>query len=253
VTLPWPLRLMQYYGWRLAAPLLRVLRKMRAAVLESLEDVPGYLLLGEILRRLDRERWGRRFREDAGLVLLAAILSGSSHELRAFGVPMSHRVRSGAGGLAQSIMAGWFRIIDSFRRAVVRLFRRAERVGSNVVEAVRRFFRPTTLKVRANRIAEIETHGAIEGGREIARKELEYNGFRLAKVWTTRDDNRVRPTHERADGQTVPMFGQFIVGGSPCEYPGDPRLPIEERAGCRCVITVKVLARPVMIPLVGVV
>ena len=56
------------------------------------------------------------------------------------------------------------------------------------------------------------------------------------KRWVTRRDDRVRPTHAAADGQTVPVGEPFIVGGWALMFPGDPVAPLVETAGCRCVL-----------------
>ena len=56
------------------------------------------------------------------------------------------------------------------------------------------------------------------------------------KRWVTRRDDRVRPTHAAADGQTVPVGEPFIVGGWALMCPGDPAAPLVETAGCRCVL-----------------
>jgi hypothetical protein len=58
-----------------------------------------------------------------------------------------------------------------------------------------------------------------------------------AKRWVSMRDNRVRPDHVTADGQTVPIGQDFNIGGWPAAYPGDPRLPIGERINCRCGIS----------------
>jgi hypothetical protein len=59
------------------------------------------------------------------------------------------------------------------------------------------------------------------------------------KVWVSRHDNKVRPTHLAADGQTVPVDAQFDVGVSTMRWPGDREAPIEETANCRCVMVGK--------------
>lgn len=59
----------------------------------------------------------------------------------------------------------------------------------------------------------------------------------IMKRWVTADDDRVRPTHQDADGQTVPMSHRFNVGGSMLDYPGDPSGPDGEVCNCRCVVT----------------
>lgn len=58
--------------------------------------------------------------------------------------------------------------------------------------------------------------------------------------WVSRRDERVRPTHVRADGQVRRMGVQFTVGEFELRYPADPaRLPGSwpEVAGCRCKLS----------------
>lgn len=55
--------------------------------------------------------------------------------------------------------------------------------------------------------------------------------------WLSRRDERVRPTHVRADGQVRQLGENFRVGVHELEYPGDPSgLPgtASEVMGCRC-------------------
>lgn len=62
--------------------------------------------------------------------------------------------------------------------------------------------------------------------------------------WLSRRDERVRPTHVKADGQTRPVSERFKVGAWDLWHPGDPSdLPEswEEIAGCRCTL---LFARP---------
>lgn len=80
-----------------------------------------------------------------------------------------------------------------------------------------------------------------------------------AKAWITADDERVRPSHADADGQTIPANLRFKLrkqvyirgGGRGSRVPGhtalnahafdlarEPRdadLPAEQREGCRCI------------------
>lgn len=56
------------------------------------------------------------------------------------------------------------------------------------------------------------------------------------KTWLTAGDERVRPTHIAASGQTVPLNQSFIVGVGTLQYPGDPAGPPEEVWNCRCTV-----------------
>jgi len=66
-------------------------------------------------------------------------------------------------------------------------------------------------------------------------REFARDGF-THKRWVAHHDHRTRTTHRIANGQTVPLDSEFIVGGFPLMYPGDPTAPMEETASCRCVM-----------------
>lgn len=56
------------------------------------------------------------------------------------------------------------------------------------------------------------------------------------KVWIATEDERTRPDHADADGQTVPINEPFDVGGYEMMFPGDENAPAEEVVNCRCTI-----------------
>lgn len=59
-----------------------------------------------------------------------------------------------------------------------------------------------------------------------------------SKRWISQRDDRVRHTHMVLDGKTVPVPAVFTSpSGAKLRYPGDPRAPMSERAGCRCFLT----------------
>lgn len=56
------------------------------------------------------------------------------------------------------------------------------------------------------------------------------------KTWVATLDDRTRPSHEVAHGQTVPLNGMFTVGAEEALYPGDPNLSDDEAINCRCTV-----------------
>jgi hypothetical protein len=70
-------------------------------------------------------------------------------------------------------------------------------------------------------------------GRQMQR-QLEKAGY-LKKMWVTRHDERVRPTHVAADHQIVDVHSRFHVGADALRYPGDPMGTPGETINCRCV------------------
>lgn len=92
---------------------------------------------------------------------------------------------------------------------------------------------------RARLVAVTETTRAYGAGTVAAGLEQSrVTGRRLLKRWDSEHDQRVRPTHTAADGQTVELYAPFMVGGFPLLFPGDPMGPPEEVVGCRCDVVI---------------
>lgn len=56
------------------------------------------------------------------------------------------------------------------------------------------------------------------------------------KKWVAHHDDRTRPAHREADGQTVPASDTFTVGGFRMRYPKDPSAPLHLTINCRCIM-----------------
>ena len=87
---------------------------------------------------------------------------------------------------------------------------------------------------RADMLARSDLNGIANAGSLLAAQTT---GAAAYKVWTSAGDDRVRPDHEDADGQTVAIGDTFDVGGEAAMYPGDPSLSWDESANCRCTVT----------------
>jgi len=94
-------------------------------------------------------------------------------------------------------------------------------------------------KPRADLISETESHDASNKSDIIAIGAIgTAYGLLLKKKWHAVLDNRTREAHAKANGQTVKIGEQFLVGGEALDFPGDY---INGSAGniinCRCVMT----------------
>jgi hypothetical protein len=69
-----------------------------------------------------------------------------------------------------------------------------------------------------------------------AEAYTEATGNRRWQQWWTVEDNRVRSTHRHAHGQSRPVGQNFLVGGFPMRYPGDPLAPPDLTTNCRCSV-----------------
>lgn len=88
---------------------------------------------------------------------------------------------------------------------------------------------------QADLIARFEVvGGANEAAVAQAGEAQDLLGVPLTKAWLSAQDERVRPTHEEADGQEVGLDDAFEVGADLLMYPGDPDGSAEEILGCRC-------------------
>jgi SPP1 gp7 family putative phage head morphogenesis protein len=84
---------------------------------------------------------------------------------------------------------------------------------------------------RAATIAQTETAAAYGAGRQEAMQEA---GITL-KQWLTSGNANVRPAHQAANGQIVPVDDPFIVDGEELMNPGDSSGSPGNVINCHCV------------------
>ena len=97
---------------------------------------------------------------------------------------------------------------------------------------------------RAEIISQVETQKAAEGAKAESAASIDdtinggANGYKpvFLKEWITVGDDKVRPAHADADGQTVQVDEPYIVGGESLMYPADESLgaSAENTINCRC-------------------
>lgn len=103
--------------------------------------------------------------------------------------------------------------------------------GWTTDEMVNRINRQDYLDGRVERILRTETNRAINYGNELAANTYD---FKTQKRWIAVHDSRTRHEHMDADGQTVDLDEDFIVGGERMSQPGDPSASAENTVNCRC-------------------
>lgn len=92
-------------------------------------------------------------------------------------------------------------------------------------------------RARALTIAVTETHNAsMFSLQETALADSAATGLVLQKQWAAVEDSRTREAHAAADGQTVDLDEDFIVGGEKMAYPGDPVASAGNVINCRCTL-----------------
>jgi uncharacterized protein with gpF-like domain len=125
------------------------------------------------------------------------------------------------------------RITETTRSTIIEMVSRGvleglgqEGIANTIMRAV-----PDIARARSALIARTETHGAAQYGALGSARE---SGLALRKGWVTTEDERTRPEHEEANGQTVDLDAYFTLAGFSCQHPGDPSLPVNHSANCRC-------------------
>ena len=78
-------------------------------------------------------------------------------------------------------------------------------------------------------LAKAVATSTIEGTKDSVLKEC---GSFITRQWNAVEDERTRPSHWKADGQTRVGERPFNVGGYPMKHPGDLSAPIHETANC---------------------
>jgi hypothetical protein len=86
---------------------------------------------------------------------------------------------------------------------------------------------------RATVVARTEVISASNAG---SLAMVQYADFTGTKTWLATEDDRTRPTHVHAEGQTVGLEEAFSVGRSSLQFPGDPSGAPEEVIQCRCTL-----------------
>jgi len=137
---------------------------------------------------------------------------------------------AGAGLLAIGIVA----TLGSIAKEQVRL-RLGQGINtSQTLTRIRQGFARHLVSVR--RMVRTETTRIFNAGHLLAgRGAAAITGKRMVKQWVTIGDDRVRPTHNRAEDQPpIPLHKLFKVGNSRMRYPGDPKGEYKEIVNCRC-------------------
>lgn len=75
------------------------------------------------------------------------------------------------------------------------------------------------------------------------------SGVQLEKGWSARIDGRERPEHATANNQFVLLRKDFVVGGLPMSYPGDPKGGALNCCNCRCTLIYRVAKQVEEIPI----
>lgn len=102
---------------------------------------------------------------------------------------------------------------------------------------------PDALKDEYGADIERVSRGVAQSARNAGVYAAAKEAGSVHKTWHSRNDKKVRPTHNVLDSHawpehTVLMDEPFISpSGVKLDYPGDPTAPLDETANCRCWVT----------------
>lgn len=90
------------------------------------------------------------------------------------------------------------------------------------------------VNIRSLTISRTETTTMANIGKAVgAQSWIDKQGGGGYKVWLGRVIDE-RPTHIETNDTIIPIDDLYLVGGEPCERPGDVSLSAKERINCRC-------------------
>ena len=93
---------------------------------------------------------------------------------------------------------------------------------------------------KAMRIVRTEAHRVNEQAKHDAAEHANNHGVIMMKTWNNRMDERSRPTHKAADGQTVTVDEDFKVGSATGSKPGELSGGAKENVNCGCFLTYEI-------------
>lgn len=132
--------------------------------------------------------------------------------------------------------------ISDLRRAVTRQFTTSIMRGENTQKLIERLQQVVNLKLNdIVRIAKTQTTRLENMARIDAYEVGKKLGYSMVKTWVAVGDNRTRPAHAEANGQTVPIDQPFDVGGEKLMFPGDPNGSAGNIINCRCTMRAGIL------------
>lgn len=133
----------------------------------------------------------------------------------------------------------------SFDSAIRRSIQRKENIEKSKINAMMKRYRENQLKDRAEAIAQTEATKAIHEGADIMFKQAIASGalsvVQIIRTWITRQDGKVRDSHDGMHGQKRGINEVFISdAGNALRFPHDSLAPLSEIIRCRCVLIIMI-------------
>nr|DAO86649.1 MAG TPA: minor head component F [Caudoviricetes sp.] len=116
------------------------------------------------------------------------------------------------------------------KRALSKLLIPKQKASSTIPATQRETRDEYRARIRSTAIETINQNLQRATARRIQEQGLTW------KKWVAHHDDRTRPAHREADGQTVPAIDTFTVGGYKMRFPKDPSAPLHLTINCRCIM-----------------
>lgn len=205
---------------------------------DSPTDTRGGTKALDSAKAVDEERWANEAEIGTKPILEAAALLAASSLIADLDEDDDGTLATAA--LVAGMVASVVRLIaDSAARQAMRLVRlinEADQEDQSLTDIVALVEEQAgKLTSWASGVATTAATATLNGARDAAAEEIgATSGTEINRQWLSRRDERVRHSHEEADGQTQPLGQPFLVGESLLRFPCDPLAPPHETAQCRC-------------------
>jgi len=206
-----------------------VLARLRQRTARSVEDA--------VAEPFDMAQWIKAFRSEMRPVLVTIIEDAGQQALDDLALTMTFDVAQPAVARFLERRAQRFaqKVNETTWSSLKASLQEGIAAGENIREFEQRVLDVMAERIRSTpeTIARTEVIGAANGGTLEAWRQSDVVE---TKVWLAGLDDRTRPTHVEAHGQTRKLDEDFEVGAGRGPAPGQMGLP-EEDINCRCSMT----------------
>lgn len=206
-------------------------------------DTRGGVKALDTAKAVDEDTWQEEAEDAVSPIVTAAAIAAAIVVLTNMDIapPTGETIRDMATRIVREIVGDVVRMVGRSAarqaRLLVTLANEADQNGETL-RSIRDLIRGQAERVKdwAHGVSVAASTGTINGATEATLEAAEEadETLEVRREWVTKRDDKVRPSHKKAHGQSRRLSEPFIVGSSLLRFPGDPLAPIHETANCRC-------------------